>query len=284
MVAQFASRCTKCPTRIKAGEHILYERAAGSRHVVCPAKPASAAPIDLAMAPFEVRERWEACSRAAFDQQIAAVIGETRRYEKNLPTVREGAEETPEPGVYVVVGASRWRYQNAEDNEDMGDMQGANWSGQLYLRRATAEEADRDGWKRFEAALPKILAAADAFLHRMRKADADREVAAAAQRDGYMRTELQFHHDFRQCVQNREELWHGKDRDYNYRVRYTVDGAEVFESHDYIYDWDLPIVYVGPRALLERYLVAEAMVGLGWSINRLAKSMKQKAKQSERAA
>lgn len=205
---------------------------------------------------------------------------------RNLPGLRdgagavEGAVQAQEPGVYVVVGVGKWRFQNAEDNEDMGNGRGANWSGPLYLRRATAEEVEKDAARRMEEAMPQILDALGAGLHQAEKRQAEEAMAAAAERPGYARTALDYagaldltEEDIATRQATRRELWHGRDRDYSYVCTWTWRGQEVWETHRYIYDWDQPTVYVGPEELVERAAVAQMVVGLGYDIQRAARRM-----------
>jgi len=273
ITAKFGGMCGACGQPFSAGAQILWEKGRRSTHAKCPersAGPASAPAASVDAAPFEVWETWAPMRGEAFRSALARTPGETRRYATKLPSLREGAQGTPEPGVYTVMGAGKWRYQNTEDNEDMGDMQGANWSGPLYLRRATPEEEQKDAERRLTEALPSIFAAIGGFAHRAQKRWAEQEMAEAEARPGYCRAVLQSHHDFRQRAGEKVDLWRGRDRDYSYRVRFELDGAVVYESHDYIYDWDQPLVYVGPRELLEPLVLAEAIVAWGWALQAFA--------------
>jgi hypothetical protein len=173
ITAKFSGTCKRCGGAFPAGAKINWEKGAGSTHVACPTAgaptaarltpvPATSASIDAA--PYVV---WEMIRGGGGAAHVARQIGTTRLYAaaggvdlgcgrvQDLPQIRDGATvEAAVHGVYVVVGAGNWRYQNAEDNEDMGDMGGANSSGPLYLRRATAEEVEADTARRWEAGRP----------------------------------------------------------------------------------------------------------------------------------
>lgn len=164
MNARYSGTCKNCHRPFPAGALITYTKADGSRHVTCtaataplPAAKPAAPKVDAgcAAAPYVVWGRMDPCRRAALDMRLAGDVGQTRRFtaQRAIPEIRKGADApAAEPGVYTVVGHGEWRYQNAEDNEDMGDCGGPNWSGAVYLRRATAEEtAKHEAEERREA-------------------------------------------------------------------------------------------------------------------------------------
>jgi len=148
ITAKFGGVCGKCGIGFAAGTAILWEKGTRSEHAECPDKTsAPAAPsgyASLTEAPYVVREKWEASRRDAFDRRRASAVGEQRRFAKKSPDLRAGATGEIAPGLFVVVGTDRGRFESAEENEDMGDMSGAGWHVCLYLRRATAEEVAAD--------------------------------------------------------------------------------------------------------------------------------------------
>ncbi len=355
--AKYAGTCRKCGGSFAPGASIEWSKGAGSTHVTCPAKaaatpPAPVAKVDLAGAPFEVWEKWEPCKRPALDRQLAAVVGETRRYtlgpaartvkgsaavppfagykrlpyqtckcgaapqvpcvdgcdgvtgaapgrpatpareepipeakrRERLPKCRAGATAEAHEGVYVVVGAGRWHFQSSEDNEDMGDMQGANWSGTLYLRAATPEEAAKDAAERVAASMPEIVLALGNALNVVAKRQAETAMAAAAERPGYARAAIDYSsaldltpEDVELRKATRRELWRGLGLDSSYVATWTWRGQEVFESYKYIYDYDQPTCYSGPAELVERAAVAQSMVMLGYDIQRAVRRMEAAA-------
>lgn len=232
--------------------------------------------------PTEGWPRGPVCITAATPDRDEPVSDEDQR--RNLPTLRDGAEGAIESGVYMVVSVGRWRYQNATDNEDMGDMSGVNWSGALFLRRAITEEEQKDAEERLKTAMPEILRALAGFFDRAARRQAEAAMAAAAERSGYARVAIDFcdalaltPEDVAERKATRQELWHGVDRDYSYVCTWTWRGREIFESHDYIYDFDQPTVYVGPAELVERAAVAQAMVGFGWAIQSIERRWAREA-------
>jgi len=182
IVAKFSSSCPRCGQAIHVGNKVEWQRGQPARHVTCPArssnptpkpsareafpqKPAEKVP-SLDAAPFVVYEKIDACKRPAMEAWVGRMIGETRRYARRAPELRKGASGEASLGLYVVVGHGDWRYQNADDNEDMGDMQGANWSGPLFLRRATAEDVEREKRAEALASAKKSLAMIPGWLER----------------------------------------------------------------------------------------------------------------------
>jgi hypothetical protein len=150
--AKFASTCPKCGQPIRMGTRIDWSKGCKAKHVECPsgesAAPAkhrksaskSASEPTREAAPFVRYERWEPCTRA----ELRDTTGDVRIAcpSDTWATVRDGATATSvtEGDAFVVV-AQAARYQSQEENEDCGDMRGANWQVTLYLRRATDEEA-----------------------------------------------------------------------------------------------------------------------------------------------
>ena len=285
LTAKFRSTCVRCGGAIAPGSTIEYEKGQGSWHQTCPAKGAAATPaarpaVSVEEAPFEVAEKWEPCKRVYLDAHIRAAIGETRRYVTRggvSPRGVTSAARKAELGVFVIVGVGPTRYESTEDNEDMGDMSGPGWHVTLYLRRATEEEAERDAAKRFEEALPAVLRQMDAFFRSIERDAARAEMAAAEQREGYGKAALDYLAALGEEVlaarRDARRLWTGLDRDTSYVSTWEHDGATFFESYNHVYDWDQPVVVVGPRAVVERAAVAQALVGFGYAIGRIADRM-----------
>lgn len=229
----------------------------------------------MAIAPFEVTERWEPCKRASLDRQLAAAIGETRRYAKRPPALRKGASGNVGLGVYVVAGTGKCWFQSAEDNEDMGDMRGANWTVSLYLRRATAEETSRDEQVQLRAGLPAVFAAMNKCFRQIEEKHARVAMAAAAAADGYAQVELAYvaalGDEAQQARKAARMVW--QDGKGSYVATWEMHGQTWFESHRYLYDFDQPIIVVGPRAIIERAAIAQSIVGLGWAIGNVVRAM-----------
>lgn len=313
ITAKFSGQCRACGGSFSAGTEIIWAKGEGSRHVACPTAPVASepvAPVVTGPAPYVVWERWDALSTAGHRAREAAVIGQTRRYEllpevsrrgtpiseedrrRHLPKVRpeyadrgssNGGTSAPpaEPGVYVIVATANWRYQNAEDNEDMGDRQGANWSGALYLRRATEEEAAKDAADRWEAARPArehaLAVEREAHLERegraafvaatestvteemraafvppswMGSAPTPEQVSLALGAPGlgstwdvYLTPE-----ELAERKATMVDLWVGREFKHgawmlsgSYVRAWAWRGQIVIEEHTYIYDWDQPI-------------------------------------------
>lgn len=292
ITAKFAGQCKACGGAIRAGDTIEWSKGAGSRHAVCPTKPAAtnaAGTVTLEQAPYEAHEKWEPCKRTFLDAHIRAAIGETRRYVTRGGAILRGSTgpaRTPEQGVFVVVGVGSTRYESTDDNEDMGDMSGAGWHVTLLLRRANEEEIARDAAKRFEEALPGILRQMDVFFRSIEEGTARAAMAAAEQKAGYVKAAFDYldalGEDVLAARRGARRLWTGQGRDHSYVSSWDLDGATFFESHQYIYDWDQPTFVVGPREVVERAVVAQAMVGFGYAIGRVVDSMTRK--QTQKAA
>jgi hypothetical protein len=73
-------------------------------------------------------------------------------------------------------------------------------------------------------------------------------------------------------------VWQGRDRDSSYIATWTWRGRTVWESWQYIYDWDQPTVFVGPAELVERAAVAQSIVSLGYAVQGVACRMEREAK------
>lgn len=350
MASLYPGFCRACRQNFAAGTQILWEKGAGSTHVVCPTAttsttPAAAAPaaktskpaarpdVDLESAPFVIWEKWEPSKRVFFEARLKSAIGQARRFalgpatrkvrgkaaqarflfdpctvcgaaanvrcsppegaitrettyadhakpmppggwprglvcvapatsdtqvpvpeedrRRTLPKLREGASGAAEPGVYVVVGAGKWTFQTAEDNDDMGDRQGANWSGPLYLRRATAEETAAEERQILGEAMGDIFTAMAGMVARGVKRRAYEEMDAAKLRPGYVRVTVThvgaLPEEMREARKKASRLWEGNN---SYVETYTVGGAQIFESYLYIYDFDQPIVLVGPESIV----------------------------------
>lgn len=263
--AQYTSRCRNCRVTITPGEQIMWQQGRGSWHVVCPEKAAEApAPSStrvkamvatLEDAPFVVFEK--------HDHRVNAV-GETRRYEKRLPTVRDGAPAgtTAAPGVYVIVAQDGY-YQTREQNEDMGDCSGPGWEMTFYLRFATPEEAEKDAQDRLAEGLPKVFAAAAAMLQRIEARKAreafDAETAGLVRTGAWNWTAIKASGIF---VEGQEgevaATWPINDRYKATARRYTTAAGERWYILDLsTFDWD-HVLFVAPIALAE--LVWEAML------------------------
>lgn len=254
IVAKFDSTCPKCGKGIRAGDKVEWAKGRKAEHAKCPsAESAAKAPAPkettpaVSDAPFVAYEKWQPCKRA----HLPSAKGETRRYVKTPPEVRKGAESfaeaaRPAHGVYTVVGQMA-RYESTEDNEDMGDMTGAGWHVSLYLRPATQGEADKVLAEVAAREAAKAKQAADKAAVEQKKADFTAAMSTAATQPGYARVELWRHHDFMRAAPRTE---HWKDARGSYRVTYEVNGQVVYESHDYIYDWDQPFVVVGPQEVV----------------------------------
>ncbi len=282
MPAKYAGTCKACGRGFAAGTSIDWTKATGSRHAVCPTSAAPAtANVDTTAAPFEIAERWEPCKRTFLDQQIASILGETRSYPKRGPVLRgaAGADRKPVPGVYVVVGSGPCHYQNAQDNEDMGDMSGAHWTVTLYLRAATPEEAAiaqaRADHQKLAEAIPEIFTALDGMIERGARA----EMAAAAERPDYARHAFDhcgaFGEHVAEVLRTAPRLW--SDGKGSYVKRFELNGAVWFASYQYVYDFDQPIFVVGPRAAVEHAAVAQSIVGWGWALQSIARRMDREA-------
>lgn len=160
ITAKFSSVCPKCQTSIESGEKIEWERGSKATHVACPeksaaksdrpaatgSKPRTTGAPSVSDAPYVRCEKWEPCKRVALPDTTGEVRVATRSPVPGVKApwadVREGAKVEParEGEAFKIVGQTAY-YENAEQNEDCGDMTGPGWQVTLYLRRATAEEA-----------------------------------------------------------------------------------------------------------------------------------------------
>lgn len=276
IVAKYNSRCGACGQFIDAGERINFERGKKATHVDCASgaaaskrrdaerverhTPRPAAAPSVEDAPFVAYEKWEPCKRAF----LRSAVGEVRRDAK-----ARGESLKRLSGVFVVVSQDA-HYQNAEDNEDMGDCSGAGWLVTLYLRRATPEEEQKDVESRLGPALVKWAEAMIVSRKVSAKREADAAFEALASRPGCTQVNLWRIHAWMGEGEG-EDLW--KDERGSWRRRVDLpDGGEVIISHDYIYDWDQPFQVAGPTDLLERAAVAEAIPGIFYALERFARS------------
>ncbi len=216
-----------------------------------------------------------------------------------LPKLREGATAAPAgPGVYVVVGAGPWRYQNREDNEDMGDMQGPNWSGAFFLRPATAEEAQRDAAERWEAGRPQREFEAEKANQERLEQEAratfalaaastvsDAEVAAfvppkwmggapsAEQVRGHLGStglssrveDYLTEEEMAERMATMVDVWIGRKHSHgewsasgSYIRAWSWRGQIVMEEYTYIYDFDQPVRLAGCAELLAHVRACDA--------------------------
>jgi len=265
ITAKFASTCPNCGKAIAVGTKIEWQKGSRGRHVTCPTGAASplaarksVAP-DVHDAPYVAYGRAEPCKRV----DLADATGETRRYAKPAQ-LREGAlapMEVVEP-VYVVVAQSAY-YQNQEDNEDMGDMQGAGWQITLYLRTATAEECEKDATERFGRTVPAIFTALRGLVARGEKIAAQALVAAGGG-DDYATAHVWHLAAELGLDAERTMVWKpaldSDDRHSFVAAIALPDGRPAWISYTYIYDWDQPYVLRAPREIVEQAEVAEALV------------------------
>ena len=189
----------------------------------------------------------------------------------NVPLASVGAPQSRqhgEPGVYVVAEANprEWRYQSTQDNEDMGDMTGANWSGPLYLRVATPAEAELDARERDEADRPRreLLAAeaAEKAAEKTARAhfDALEHVDLGMRADNYLTPEEQTERktsmrDLWVAREHRHGQWEAQG---SYIHTWQWHGEPVLEEYTYVYDWDQPHRLAGPPALLAHIRAVDA--------------------------
>lgn len=149
ITAKYAATCATCRQPIRPGQQIEWAKGSPARHTTCGTTSAAAdAPAarsalpSVTDAPYERREKWEACKRV----HLADATGETRRVgAKRCAELRRGATAAAlVEGQTLVVVAQRAVYESAKDNEDMGDLSGPGWHVTLYLRLATAAEQATD--------------------------------------------------------------------------------------------------------------------------------------------
>jgi len=290
MRAKFPGTCRKCGTNFSVGTLIEWSKGAGSTHVTCPSgattsttRPAPATAVSIELAPFEVAEKWEPSKRFIFDARREAVIGEAQNYPKRGPLVRgaTGAAQQAPTGLYVVVGTSAGRWESAEQNEDMGDMSGPGWHVTLYLRAANAEERAKHDHEALGDAIPRIFVALAGMVERAKERDARATFEATAAKPGWGKAEVGYIGalGLGACDARRAEtaLWRStKERDYSSIVSFVHEGETIVELYHYVYDWDLPRVYAAPLWMLERAQVAQAIVDLGYALQRFARTVEQR--------
>ena len=282
MTARFAGTCRNCGGSFRAGTTIRWASGVGSAHQDCGAAagttaprgttsptPARASGPSVQDAPFVTYRREEPCRRAELDQRLDAMVGKVQLYQTRPPQLREGADPSnkSEPGGYVIVGAGPWRYQNAEDNEDMGDMSGPNWSGALYMRRATEQEVARETAARYEADRPRRE------LQAKQQEEAAKALAARTAFDA-----LPEHHNLNSypehylTVEERnsrfatmQSVWEAKEYragewrpQGSYVKQWDYHGAPVTERHEYVYDFDQPVQVAGNGAFAEHARTVDA--------------------------
>lgn len=155
ITAKFASVCPVCGGRIAVGTSVEWSKGERAAHVACKAgaaapvapKAAKAAPAKSSLpsvteAPYVRYEKWAPCKRVNLRSAVGTVLISTESKRAPWAVIRQGAEgsDVREIGAFVVVAQTE-RWESQEANEDYGDMSGAGWQVQLYLRRATEAEA-----------------------------------------------------------------------------------------------------------------------------------------------
>jgi hypothetical protein len=264
IVAKFASTCPKCRNAIAVGSKVEWSKGSKATHVACPAPSAAAGPDapKAVKSELAIVEKWEPCRRAGLNTQLAAVVGETRRYER--------AHGAVAPGLYVVTGHVSARYESADDADDMGDMNGAGWIVVLALRAATEEEIAKDIAERIARSMIPLGHAIARANAEMVERVAREEMAAAAARPDYVRAELWTTPDWTRggsVLSDRvERTQSGAVSRSNTISRVETTHGVAYVQRTYIYDWDQPLVVVGPRELVEPVVVAEAMRQFGHAV------------------
>lgn len=292
MHAKFHGTCRRCGGSFTAGTLIDWSKSTGSMHVTCPSKAAEASPpppvVDSTAAPFVAREKWAPCKRPTLDAQLASCVGEHRSYTKRGPQRRDGVGLAPSStdqhgaaGLYVIVGTGRPSYESAEQNEDMGDMSGPGWHVTLYMRAATDEERAQHDHQALGEAIPRIFTALDGMIDRAKERDARAAFEAAAVRPGWGKAEIHSIGSLgpgaADARRDATDLWRSKlERDYSTIVSFAHEGETVLELYHYVYDWDLPRVYAAPLWMLERAQVAQAIVDIGYALQRFVRVSDQR--------
>lgn len=282
MAAKFPGVCKKCGGRFAAGTWIEWSRSAGSSHEICPtgkgsASGAASPVVSIETAPYESSDRFDPCKRPVFEAMLRAMIGETRCYTRRGPTRRgaTGDERVPVPGYYVVCGYGRIHYQSASENEDMGDMMGANWQAQLFLRPATPAEIEAAQRQELAGQIGPIFTAMVGMIRRGEERRAKEAFEAAASRPGWAKVEVvclaELGDEVVEARKTATRLWAATGQDYSYVQTFAVGGDTIVESYKYVYDWDLPLMFAVPAALAERTKLVQAIVQWGWAIQSLAR-------------
>lgn len=295
--SKFPGVCRNCNGRFDAGTLIEWSKGAGSSHVTCPAKsaapkapsarPAPVVKVDATVAPFESSEKWEPCKRPSLDRQLISCIGEMRRYAKRGPYLRQavGADRQAPTGLYVVMGTDRGRFESSEDNEDMGDMSGAGWHVVVYMRAATEEEIVKDNNDRVGRSIPEIFAALARMVYRCEERRAREAMDAAAHREGWGRVALARVDALgpeviaaRKATTRR--LWTSVGNDHSYVSAFEHQGATIYESHQYVYDWDQPTIFVAPLEIVARAELAQAITGWGYALSQIERAQIEAARKA----